>query len=87
MRKTMITALTCTALVASLAACNRNTVIKKSISFNKDVMKVSLYEKIDGKLLKDYEKEVDVHGLTKEERDALGKKVIDSFAALPNIDR
>lgn len=87
MRKLIIPSILLAGMLTSLAACNRNTVIKKSISFNKDVMTVSLYEKIDGKLLKDYEKEIDVHGLTKDERDALGKKVFDSLAALPNIER
>lgn len=62
-----------------LAACNRSTVIKKSISHNGDKMVVEVYAKIDGKKLHDYKKEFDVTGMTKEEKDAIARHVMDSI--------
>lgn len=87
MRNNRLSPLTVIALLILLAACSRGTVIKKSIKYEKDLMIVELYEKIDGKLLKDLRKEVDVAGMNKEDRDALGKKIFDSLAALPNNGR
>ncbi len=62
-----------------LAACNRSTVIKKSVTHNGDKMRVEVYAKIDGKKLHDYSKEFDVTGLTKEEKDAIAKHIMDSI--------
>ncbi len=33
----------------TLIACNRNTVIKKSISYKGEMMRIEVYKKIDGK--------------------------------------
>jgi hypothetical protein len=62
-----------------LVACNRSTVIKKSVTHNGDKMSVEVYAKIDGKKLHDYKKEFDVTGMTKEEKDAIAKHVMDSI--------
>jgi hypothetical protein len=62
-----------------LVACNRSTVIKKSVTHNGDKMVVEVYAKIDGKKLHDYKKEFDVTGMTKEEKDAIAKHVMDSI--------
>lgn len=62
-----------------LAACNRSTVIKKSVIHKGDKMRVEVYAKIDGKTLHDFNKEVDVTGLTKEEKDSIAKHIIDSI--------
>lgn len=69
-----------------LAACNRSTVIKKSVTHNGDKMRVEVYAKIDGKKLHDYSKEFDVTGLTKEEKAAIAKHVMDSIMP-PDADR
>ena len=75
------------AVLLTLAACNRRgTVIKKSISHNGNKMRVEVYAKIDGKKVQDFTKEVDVSGMTKEEKDAIAKHIMDSIMP-PNGDK
>lgn len=71
-------------LLIVLVACNRSTVIKNSITFHKDIMTVAVYEKIDGKVRKDYSRVVNVAGMPKDEKNALGKQILDSLKALPD---
>lgn len=84
MRNSRLSLLASIALLIVLVACNRDTVIKNSITFNKDIMKVELYEKVDGTVRKNYSREIDVAGMPKDERDALGKKILDSLHDLPD---
>jgi len=86
MRNISITPLLLACLVTSLVGCDRSTVVRKSISYKRNTLKVELYEKVDGRLLKDYKQEFDVAGLNKEERKALEKKVFDSLSGLPGIE-
>lgn len=86
MHKISIASFLLASLLISLMACNRGTAIKKSITYQNDIMKVELFERVDGKVLKNYKQEINVAGLNKEEREALGKKVFDSLAALPNFN-
>lgn len=71
------------ALLLTLAACDRNTVIRNSITFNNDLMTVSVYAKVDGKVKKDYSREVNVAGISTTDRGPLGQKILDSLQALP----
>ncbi len=62
-----------------LAACNRGTNIKKSVSYQGDVMKVEVYARIDGRVVQDFKKEINVAGLDKAEREAIAKHLMDSL--------
>jgi predicted small secreted protein len=84
MNKSLILLVAAALLV--LAACNRSTVIKKSVTHNGDKMSVEVYAKIDGKKLHDYKKEFDVTGMTKEEKDAIARHVMDSIMP-PDADK
>ncbi|WP_276485887.1 hypothetical protein [Paraflavitalea pollutisoli] len=72
------------ALLVLATACDRDTVVKNSITYDKDILKVAVYVKVDGQVRKDYKREINVAGLPKEERDALGKQLLDSLKALPD---
>lgn len=74
-------------LFITMEACNRSTVIKKSVVHNGDFMKVELYKKIDGRKLQDFTHEYDVTGLSKAEKDALAQRVIDSVEAAEKMNR
>lgn len=67
------------ALVLIVSACNRrNTKIQKSVSYTGDMMHIKVYAKIDGKEVQDFEQEYDVTGLSKPEKEAMAKRIMDS---------
>jgi hypothetical protein len=78
MNRIIITCLSLFALAA--AACHGNgTNIKKSISTSGNNMTVKVTATINGKDLPDYDRTFDVSGMSKEEKEALVKRVMDSL--------
>ena len=79
----LITALILTAVIA----CGRGTHIKRSVSYQGNMMRVKVYAKVDGRQVHDYDKEFNVAGLSKAEREAMAQHIMDSLDLLDNTGK
>lgn len=86
MNKTILSLITVLILVAAIA-CGRGTHIKRSVSYQGDTMRVKVYAKVNGRQVHDYDKEFNVAGLSKAEKDAIAKRIMDSLDLLDDTGK
>jgi hypothetical protein len=86
MTKTSLALIIALTLVTA-TACDRSTVIKKSISYQGDIMQVKVFVKIDGRKKHDFTREFNVAGLDKEEKEAIAKHIMDSVDVPDNAGK
>lgn len=71
----------------AIAGCGRGTTMKRSVTYQGNTMLITVYAKVDGRKVQDFKKEYDVTGLSKEERDALSRHILDSLTGPDNAGK
>lgn len=87
MNKTTLFSLITVLTLITAIACGRGTHIKRSVSYQGDMMRVKVYAKVNGREVHDYDKEFNVAGLGKAEREAIAKRIMDSLDLLDDTGK